>query len=589
MSLFGPPDPEKLLAKGDVDGLVKLLGYQKDWEVRRSAALALGRMGTPGIDRLIIALADPEPGVRCLCAEALGRAADGRAVEPLILALGDPSEHVRQAAATALGAIGDPRAIEPLLVVCGRPGSVGYGDREKMVRDSAALALRPLRRAHLDPFIAALSSEDQSRREMAASLIVSHPADGRVEARLLEPLLAALEDSDSEVVNYACAGLGSIGDPRAFVPLIARLADPDSRVRYTAGRAILQIGEPAIESLVAALEDQSPVVRTGAAELLNVLRWPGPEPFSELRWQPEADATGARYWAARGGWDACVNIGAPAVAPLIECLVEHDTMQPAQRALVEIGPPAVEPLIAALGSKAWQIRWGATEALGQIGDPRAIDPLRRTLASANGYDRERTVRALERLGVEVDLAAVSGAVAEHHDPTRHADRRATEVRETPSDPTASVEPAGFTDPLAVPSRPAKALRVNLGDVPRESLESVVRNGTALTIAQDTAMDVITPELASEALTAKAHEARADSLAQRGDFEAAALAYQQAIESAPYADEILYMSLGGVLSELRRHAQALANLEVAVQINPANEDVVRNLAICRKNVDAEATR
>jgi tetratricopeptide (TPR) repeat protein len=97
------------------------------------------------------------------------------------------------------------------------------------------------------------------------------------------------------------------------------------------------------------------------------------------------------------------------------------------------------------------------------------------------------------------------------------------------------------------------------------------------------MDVITPDLARQALTAEAHEARADSPAQRRDFEAAAQAYRQAIESAPYEDEILHLSLGGVLSELGRHAQALANLEVAVQINPASEGVARNLAICRANV------
>ena len=89
MALFGPPDIKKLKATGNVKGLVKALGYQKDWVVRRDAAWALGDIG------------------------------DARAVEQLISALGDEKWYVRYAAVQALGKIGDARAAEQLISALG--------------------------------------------------------------------------------------------------------------------------------------------------------------------------------------------------------------------------------------------------------------------------------------------------------------------------------------------------------------------------------------------------------------------------------------------------------------------------------------
>ena len=45
MPLFGPPNVEKLKAKGNVKGLIKALDYKKDASVRRAAAKALGKSG----------------------------------------------------------------------------------------------------------------------------------------------------------------------------------------------------------------------------------------------------------------------------------------------------------------------------------------------------------------------------------------------------------------------------------------------------------------------------------------------------------------------------------------------------------------
>ena len=45
MPLFRPPDVEKLKTEGNVEGLIKALGYKEDLHVRWDAAEALGQIG----------------------------------------------------------------------------------------------------------------------------------------------------------------------------------------------------------------------------------------------------------------------------------------------------------------------------------------------------------------------------------------------------------------------------------------------------------------------------------------------------------------------------------------------------------------
>src|SRR5207249_3256122 len=118
MSLFGlfrPPNVEELEAKRDVQGLIKVLGYQKRYNVRQAAIEALGKIGIPAVESLIAALRKQEIDVRQAAAEALGQIGGVHAVEPLIAAFKDDSQQVRKAAAEALGKIGDSRAVEPLI------------------------------------------------------------------------------------------------------------------------------------------------------------------------------------------------------------------------------------------------------------------------------------------------------------------------------------------------------------------------------------------------------------------------------------------------------------------------------------------
>ena len=56
------------------------------------------------------------------------------------------------------------------------------------------------------------------------------------------------------------------------------------------------------------------------------------------------------------------------------------------------------PLIKELHDKDWGVRWGVANALGELGDPIAIDPLIKALGDEVRYVREGAASALQRIG-----------------------------------------------------------------------------------------------------------------------------------------------------------------------------------------------
>jgi HEAT repeat protein len=91
------------------------------------------------------------------------------------------------------------------------------------------------------------------------------------------------------------------------------------------------------------------------------------------------------------------------VDPLVEALRDEDARvrSYAACALGEIGDPrAVDPLIYALQDEDEEsdVRSGAARALGEIGDPRAVDPLVEALQDEDENVRLRAAWALGEIG-----------------------------------------------------------------------------------------------------------------------------------------------------------------------------------------------
>ncbi len=104
---FGTPNVLKMSEKLDVEGLIKALGYEKDCDVRRKAAKALGKIGdSRAVEPLMRAINDSDSEVRCAAAKALGEIGDYRAVGPLTKALDDTCVDVSTSAKEALHKMG---------------------------------------------------------------------------------------------------------------------------------------------------------------------------------------------------------------------------------------------------------------------------------------------------------------------------------------------------------------------------------------------------------------------------------------------------------------------------------------------------
>lgn len=66
----------------------------------------------------------------------------------------------------------------------------------------------------------------------------------------------------------------------------------------------------------------------------------------------------------------------------------------------------MEPLVATLGGESEVVRRSAAEALGKIGDTRAVEPLIVALGDENGDVRWQAVQALRRIGTTKAWAAL---------------------------------------------------------------------------------------------------------------------------------------------------------------------------------------
>ena len=100
--------------------------------------------------------------------------------------------------------------------------------------------------------------------------------------------------------------------------------------------------------------------------------------------------------------EALGNLGdEKAIGPLITALKRDEfsgVRWKAAEALSKIGNPAVEPLIATLQYPDDDVRWKAAIALGEIGNPDAVEPLIQLLSDDDRFVRSRAAHALSMIG-----------------------------------------------------------------------------------------------------------------------------------------------------------------------------------------------
>ncbi len=320
------PNVEELEANRDIKGLIKALRY-KEYEIRSDAAEALGKigdakaieplitalkddyavptsaiyalveMGEPAIEPLIHALKNDDYRVRKGAADALGHIGDRRAVEPLIHALkyarSYADQSVQSAAASALGYIGDRRAVEPLIHALQHENSIvrmyavsALGDigdaratehliralgEEGDVQARAKEALIKIGEPAVEPLVRALGDKDEVVRIAVAEILI------KVGKPAVEPLFPMLNHKTWYLQDRAARVLGEIGDERAVSHLLPLLRtdtvyDEWYTLQWTAANALAKIGEPAVEPLKDALNNERYSDKTFVKEALEMIK-----------------------------------------------------------------------------------------------------------------------------------------------------------------------------------------------------------------------------------------------------------------------------------------------------------------------------
>ena len=235
----------------DLESLILDLA-SKDRDKRWRASEELSRMGDKAVERLLKALKSDDVDLRVGAAITLGKIGKE---EPLLEALKDPEWEVRWAAATSLGNLKSREAVEQLISL--------LKDDSWEVRRAAAIALGKIKDAKaVKPLAEALKSELMIRFEAARALI-------QIGSEAVESLVNLLSHEDDDVRTKAAEALGMIGDERAVESLSKCLNDDDAGVREAAAKALVRIGGSGIEEILSHLSSKMSLEALKALDLLE--------------------------------------------------------------------------------------------------------------------------------------------------------------------------------------------------------------------------------------------------------------------------------------------------------------------------------
>jgi HEAT repeat protein len=291
------PTTDKLKQAGDVEGLRAMLehrDYHADvngvvWDLgaptRAEATRALATFEGPvAEDGLTFALGDPHPTVRQAALDAIADLPRPTAVERLLQGLVTwpyPTDYAAlEQAITILvdwapeglaedfaRRIVDPAAPElderheDTLTALLSADPRGLAASEKVADQLVAELEQPasaVRAARAEEVLTWLGERGTDRMLRAleagnASAAVVRAAAGLRDARAVEPLVALLGSSDTDVRAAAATALGRLNDTRAVQALLSATQDPQQSVRDAASEALNGMGMAAVMVVVASV------------------------------------------------------------------------------------------------------------------------------------------------------------------------------------------------------------------------------------------------------------------------------------------------------------------------------------------------
>ena len=266
--------------------------------------------------------------------------------------------------------------------------------KDTAIQKEAVRYLGAIRNPELIPIFEEVLAETKNAPEVAYRAIIAlEQSIGSVaeSAAIVSGLQLALRNNSAQVRMHAAKLLGSIQAEMAVPDLVRLLADLNGYVKDTAIDALNRIGEPAVAPLLEVLD-------TGARNLI-----PDEDTGFATEYQYIASAYIDSLWMKKyriGTLSAAIQAlgllkSGNGVETLIDELANEELQDEALAALVEMRGVAVLPMIDALKNGTDKIRVKVADALGQIGDRRAIAPLIEALDS----DPYKEVKALAAVGL----------------------------------------------------------------------------------------------------------------------------------------------------------------------------------------------
>ncbi|HEX6045493.1 MAG TPA: HEAT repeat domain-containing protein [Pyrinomonadaceae bacterium] len=247
---------------GTFDVLLPQLSAE-DLEVRRSAVVALGRIGDARATPALVSVLDDE-SLAIEAANALAQIGDPQALDGLIELMGNHDASIRQAAASAINSLATPEISKRIIP--------RLHDPDPNVRESAVKIAGYFGYPEAAGALLTLSSDPVERVRCAAIEHLPFVEDDRA----LEILTHAIREETPAVRAAAARALSNVDAPEAVRHLIDGLFADDVWVRYFSARALGRRRSPesvaALEKVIA--EEKFNHVRIAALDSLGQIGSP---------------------------------------------------------------------------------------------------------------------------------------------------------------------------------------------------------------------------------------------------------------------------------------------------------------------------
>jgi FOG: HEAT repeat len=309
------------------------------------------------------------------------------AVDALLRHLSDPEPEVRAVVVDALGKLDDPRANEPL-----RERLYDDSTEVRGLTVSALVSLKDF--AALPEIIRLLDDEDWTIRAWTASEMVRL---GREE--VLETLLAARNREVWRAHLRLCDSAPRVVDERAVSPLLIEMRKAkEVGIRVEAMLALASFGyipdEEArlVENLVASTEEEHPNLRFQAVAMLSTMEMRRLEPYQQAQRVLERLAVRDENALVRAAARHGLKNFTIARERMIRSLPPPEATPAVPTVRVEM--QSFDMLLANLKNTALPMRWRYVHALAAMRHPKVVVPLIEAT-----HDKEWRVRAAAARGL----------------------------------------------------------------------------------------------------------------------------------------------------------------------------------------------